>query len=165
MYNDGRTTGTSSLVLTNCVLFGNGSSNTFSNTTSVSAIYSLFDNTVTGNLITTTSPFASTTSLALNACSPAIDAGDNSVTVPATDLAGNNRRICSLDMGAYEFQGTPASLASSRSAPVASASTSWSPWSSVVLTPPSSGTKATPYKELVSSLAGRQRREDRKSVV
>ncbi len=49
MFNYGAFSGTSSPVMTNCVLFGNGDSNTFfTNTATATATYSLFDNTVTG---------------------------------------------------------------------------------------------------------------------
>lgn len=117
MYNYGAS-GNSSPVLTNCVLFGNGGGNTFVNsgTASVSANYSLFDNTAvnytaTNSLTVTTSPFASTTSVVLAACSPAVDAGLNSASGLSgitTDLLGqarffNNGRV---DMGAFEFQGS-----------------------------------------------------------
>ncbi len=131
MYNDGSAVGISSPVLTNCVLFGNGGNNTFSNnsTTGPTATYSLFENGVTGftnsgNNITgvTTSPFATTTSVALAPCSPAINAGNPaSITVasppysatnlPATDLAGNPRIVGGrVDMGAVEFQSTPVAI-------------------------------------------------------
>ena len=101
-------------VLTNCVLFGNGGGNTFANnnTTGAVATYSLSDNFDgvntggPGNLITGTSPFASPTSVALNACSPAINAGNNAANTTATDLAGNPRRFgTAIDMGAVEFPG------------------------------------------------------------
>ncbi|RYD53611.1 MAG: T9SS type A sorting domain-containing protein [Sphingobacteriales bacterium] len=49
--------------------------------------------------------------LALQLCSPAINAGTG--TTPATDLSGNSR-IGIIDLGAYEYQGTPsATLAGS----------------------------------------------------
>ncbi len=120
MYN----TASSNPTLSNCVLFGNGGGNTIvnSNASSLTASYSLFDNTVgnysgSNNLTTTTSPFVSTTTVALNACSPAINAGNpTSVTtasgpysttaLPATDLGGNPRIVGGrVDMGTHEFQG------------------------------------------------------------
>ena len=106
----------SRLQLINCVVFGNGGSSTFSGVNSITATYSLFDNTVTGyssdptNLTTSTSPFVSTTSVALALNSPAIDAGLNSasgLTGISTDLAGNPRIVgCQVDMGALEYQGS-----------------------------------------------------------
>lgn len=123
MFNDGSNGGNSRPVLTNCVLFGNGGANTiFNQNASVTATYSLFDDTVTGvdisgpgNLTVTTSPFASTTGTELATTSPAIDAGDpNSTTASSgtVDLAGNPRFFNTgtgapnrIDMGAYEFQG------------------------------------------------------------
>jgi hypothetical protein len=104
MFNNGYADGTSSPVLTNCVLFGNGDGNTFFNYNEYNnlpanrfvpvATYSLFDNTVTGvevsgpgNLTTTTSPFVSTTSMALVHCSPAINAGNDAANTTTTDLA------------------------------------------------------------------------------
>ena len=115
--------------LTNCVLFGNGGSKTIITVggSSLSASYSLFENEVTdftdnGNNLTgvTISPFASTTSTQLSACAPAINAGNpasltaatgpySATALPQTDLAGNPRIVGNrVDMGAYEFQGTPA---------------------------------------------------------
>ncbi|QHV99715.1 choice-of-anchor Q domain-containing protein [Spirosoma endbachense] len=113
----------SSLRLTNSVVFNNGGSTTFFNPDgTVTATYSLFDNSVTGyisdptNLTTVTSPFASTTSVGLNPCSPAINVGNpaslTSITgpysetvLPATDLAGNSRIVGGrVDMGAVEYQ-------------------------------------------------------------
>jgi hypothetical protein len=113
----------STVVLTNSVLWGNGGANTINTdrTSSVSASYSLFDNTVTGydngvgNLTTTASPFVSANSVALPACSPAIDAGNSAsyaaVTSFTTDITGNPRIVGnSIDMGAVELQGTPPAL-------------------------------------------------------
>ena len=51
--------------------------------------------------------------LRLQTCSPAINKGNNAA-VPAgvtTDLDGNNRFFGTVDMGAYEYQGTPPVLA------------------------------------------------------
>jgi hypothetical protein len=123
---------TTAPVLINCVFFGNGGAKTFANGDggSVSATYSLFDNTVTGynttvtiittdasivgaaittgNLTTDTSPFVSANSVALRAGSPAINAGDPNTptaTVGTTDLGGNLRNAGGrIDMGALEYQ-------------------------------------------------------------
>ncbi|GAB4039665.1 beta strand repeat-containing protein [Spirosoma gilvum] len=133
------------VVLTNCVLFDNGGNKTIFHfgTGGVSASYSLFEPTsvtvsgftsVTGNLTTTVSPFASTTSTELSACAPAINTGDPaSATVasgpysvsalPSTDLAGNSRIFGNLvDMGAYEFQGTASLQTAFTTLPVAGSS-------------------------------------------
>ena len=117
-YNSG-----GSPTLTNCVVFGNGDGNTFfaENGGTLTARYSLFEVSVVGytdggnNLTTTTSPFvdAAAGNLQLVACAPAINAGSNSAYTtasgPATDLAANPRFFNNgpIDMGAYEFQGTP----------------------------------------------------------
>jgi hypothetical protein len=50
--------------------------------------------------------------LRLRACSPAIDRGNNGSNANPTDLVGNPRQVRTIDMGAYEFQGTPSSLVS-----------------------------------------------------
>ncbi|MFN8356945.1 MAG: T9SS type A sorting domain-containing protein [Spirosomataceae bacterium] len=39
----------------------------------------------------------------LTACSPAINAGNNSANTTTTDLDGNNRKISTIDMGAFEY--------------------------------------------------------------
>lgn len=108
--------------LINCIVWDNGGKNTFANQPSIDAINSLFEPTVTGytsnpgNLTVTVSPFASTTSLQLSLCSPAINAGSNSAIASlslTTDLAGNPRfhNNGTVDMGAYEYQGdAPASV-------------------------------------------------------
>ncbi len=116
--------GASPPTLTNCVLFDNGGSKALSvrevmspNTPLINATYSLFDATVTGytadatNKTTTVSPFVSATDLRPSSCSPAINAGDNTAYSaaggPATDLAGATRIFSTtIDMGAYEYQGT-----------------------------------------------------------
>lgn len=113
--------GTSNSVMTNCIVFGNkGSGGVLQNTfymseASVSATYSLFETGITkysnggNNLTTAVSPFVSDTDTRLNACAPAIDAGNNAANTTATDLAGNPRRYNGgqIDMGAYEYQGDP----------------------------------------------------------
>ncbi|PRY25897.1 putative Ig domain-containing protein [Spirosoma oryzae] len=113
IYNNGTPT------LANCVLWDNGAGNTIVNNSpaTLTATYSLFDNTVTGytgsnNKTTNTSPFASANDVTLAPNSPAIDAGSNAAYEkgPATDLAGNPRIFPTggtIDMGAYEYQGSP----------------------------------------------------------
>ncbi|MBD2703546.1 hypothetical protein IC229_23080 [Spirosoma sp. BT702] len=130
IFNEGTQT-TSVPQLTNCIFFGNYASSIFGNTTfgnstntvPPSARYSLFDasttgyTSVTGNITTTTSPFASTANVMLAANSPAIDAGDpatTTATVGLTDLAGNVRfENGRIDMGAYEYQPCPSNLLTS----------------------------------------------------
>ena len=116
-----RSVNSSSVTLVNSVLGGNSGGNTFStNSSTLTVAYSLFDATVTagftsgpGNLTTLTSPFLSASSVALPACSPAINAGDNAsyntLSGPASDLAGKPRFFGNgtIDMGAVEFQALP----------------------------------------------------------
>ena len=114
--------------LINTVVWGNGSRNAIINSNSTStALYSLFDAASyiadPTNLTTATSPFASTTSLELSACSPAINAGNpasitladgpySATALPATDLAGNPRIVAGrVDIGAFESQALPVGLA------------------------------------------------------
>ncbi len=122
MLSRGTSGGQSSPTLTNCVVFGNGGASTFQNANAgVTAIYSLFENTVqdytgTATLTTATNPFVSTVSAQLATGSPAINAGDPSVTtaiVGNTDAGGNARvQAGRIDMGALEFGGTTCSSAS-----------------------------------------------------
>ena len=51
----------------------------------------------------------------LQPCSPLVDAGDNSANTSMTDLAGNARKVRTIDLGAFERQGDlpTATLASS----------------------------------------------------
>jgi hypothetical protein len=110
----------SSPQLVNCVLFGNGAGNTFFDeyNSSVTATYSLFDDSVTGyisdptNLTTVISPFVNVLTIELAPTSAAINAGNNAAYTatngPATDIVGNTRIVGpAIDMGAYEFINNP----------------------------------------------------------
>ena len=122
------------LQLANCILFGNGGESTFGpyyTGTTISATYSIFESaavsgasqinlTGMGNLLNiTTSPFTSTSSVALATCSPAINAGNpvsitalsepySATALPTTDLIGSPRIFGGrVDMGAVEYQHHP----------------------------------------------------------
>ncbi len=104
---------TSRPTLTNCVLFGNGGQNTIVNepNSNTTATYTAFEATETdytgsNNLTITVNPFVSNESTELSPCSPAIDAGNDAANNTTTDLAGNSRKIRTIDIGAYEYQGT-----------------------------------------------------------
>ncbi|MBD2705246.1 beta-propeller fold lactonase family protein [Spirosoma sp. BT702] len=102
--------------LVNGILFGNGAGSQITNAGNppVTARYTLFEQGVTGyttdptNLTTTTSPFVSATDLRLRAGAEAINSGDNTAYIaaggPLLDLAGNPRRLGTIDRGAYEYQ-------------------------------------------------------------
>lgn len=122
LYNTG-TGGRCVVVLMNCILWDNGNDGILNSDASVEASYSLFQNNAgysgLGNIVTFDSPFANTADILLKSCSRAINAGNPASTtavsapysatnLPATDLGGNLRVVGGLvDMGAYEFQGTP----------------------------------------------------------
>ncbi|WP_420149044.1 choice-of-anchor Q domain-containing protein [Spirosoma sp.] len=99
--------------LTNCILWNNGSSNTFagqSPTVSYSLLEPGVSNYIDGahNLTTSTSPFVSDTDLRLKIGSPAVNKGNNlaytTANGPANDLAGMLRlQGGTVDMGAYEL--------------------------------------------------------------
>ncbi|GAB3511583.1 hypothetical protein GCM10027341_51290 [Spirosoma knui] len=110
--------GNSSTSLINCVVWGNvGTPGLSNDDASVTASYSLFNAGATGyvgtnNRTTTVSPFVSASSVALNACAPAINAGSNDAYIaangPTSDLVGAPRIVDNrIDMGAVEFPGTP----------------------------------------------------------
>ncbi|GAB3510501.1 hypothetical protein GCM10027341_48930 [Spirosoma knui] len=121
--------GNSSPSLTNSVVWNNGAVSTFLSSTfgnnenlTLTISYSLLEPSVNNytdggnNLITTVSPFVSGNSVALNACSPAINTGNSEAYNQAgggnTDLAGNPRQYNGgvIDRGAYEYQGNPTTL-------------------------------------------------------
>ena len=152
----------SNLTLANCVLWQNGAGNSIykDGSSTLTATYSLFDNTVTGyttgpgNLTTTTSPFVSANSVALAANSPAIDAGSNQAygpKGPQTDLVGNPRFFPAngtIDMGAVESQTVPTPTATKPVAPALDNQTATvnMPFSYVV--PAFTGTDPITYKAI-----------------
>ncbi|GAA4463211.1 hypothetical protein GCM10023189_40980 [Nibrella saemangeumensis] len=121
-------------VLTNCLFWNNGGSNTLSNiSATLTANYSLFEPAVSGytgtnNVTSSSSPFVGGSTVQLNGCTPAINAGDpNSATalsgpysvtaLPQTDLAGNARIVGGrVDVGAVEYQGVAGNLVVSATA-------------------------------------------------
>jgi predicted outer membrane repeat protein len=104
-------------VLTNSILWDNSDNKGeifYNNNTTplATASYCLFDAASLvsgpGNFSTSTLPFVSTTDLQLRSDSEAIGKGDDAAYTaaggPSTDLAGNPRTVCPIDMGAYERQ-------------------------------------------------------------
>ncbi|MFY0625302.1 MAG: fibronectin type III domain-containing protein [Reichenbachiella sp.] len=89
----------------NSIIHGNGSSSPLSITTSGSTVSnSIIEGGQQGG--TNSDPQfndEANDDYTLYCTSPAIDAGNSVVTLPATDIAGNNRVQNTLDMGAYEF--------------------------------------------------------------
>ncbi|MHB1132693.1 MAG: immunoglobulin domain-containing protein [Chloroflexota bacterium] len=81
----------------------------------VTAAYSIVQNGLVGTGNSGADPqFVNLTAgdLRLTAGSPAIDAGDNSAVSAGTDRAGNPRTFgATVDIGAYEYQGSPAEVA------------------------------------------------------
>ncbi len=135
MYNDGQG-GTSSPQLKSCVFWNNA---VVSNSASVTATYSLFENASgvdisgPGNFTTATSPFVSASDMTLATGSPAIDAGDPAsstrVTLSLRDVLGNPRLVgCAIDMGAVEssMEAKPTRLYVNANAPVDGNGLSWS---------------------------------------
>ena len=117
LYSTDTNVNTANATVINSVVFNNNGSTPFGNAagTSVNLSYSLFEtgvdgqtgnNVGAGNIITGTSPFATTSSNLLSNCSAAINMGQNSapnLSSVTTDLAGNQRVVGStVDMGAYE---------------------------------------------------------------
>ncbi|MVM38756.1 hypothetical protein GO730_16400 [Spirosoma sp. HMF3257] len=120
IYNQGNRNVNNTISLINSVLFNNGGANTFMLTDggSLSASYSLFEPSVTGytdggnNLTTTITPFVSGNSVALNACSPAINSGSNQAysvaNGPTIDIAGNPRFVNTvIDRGPMSTRAYP----------------------------------------------------------
>ena len=102
-------------VLTNCIIWDNTPTGiaTKAGASAVLTYTDTQDGTPgTGNL--SLDPLlvnAADDNLRLKACSPAIDQGNPSVNTTTTDVLGDPRVVRVIDMGAYEFQGTPLQLA------------------------------------------------------
>jgi hypothetical protein len=103
--------------LVNCILWGNNQEITgFLYRGSIPRVsYSIVQGGYSGNEYQSVGPYildldplfveAASGNLRLQACSPAINAGDNSANSTTTDLDGNPRKVGTIDMGAYEYQG------------------------------------------------------------
>lgn len=107
----------SSLTVTNSILWGNNNAYgiDISNDNTSTINYSLIQGinpTGTGNLdgtVAANDPLfvnAADGDVHLQACSPAVNAGNNSANITTSDLDNNNRKVGAIDMGAYEYQGT-----------------------------------------------------------
>ncbi len=98
--------------ISNCVIWGNSlnfyNANAGISNCIIEGGYNLCNNCPNGNgnanpLFVNTA----TGDLRLQACSPAINAGNDANNSTTTDLAGNNRKVGTIDMGAYEYQSAP----------------------------------------------------------
>jgi hypothetical protein len=93
----------------NCVIWGNTPDGVASDSTIAMTYTDTQDNTVgTGNF--SLNPLfadAPGDNLRLGACSPAIDKGNNAANTTTTDLNNSPRLVRQIDLGAFEFQGTP----------------------------------------------------------
>jgi hypothetical protein len=119
IYNESAT-----ITLTNCIVWGNSPSGII-NYTSASSLLTYSDtqdNTPgTGNF--SLDPLfidATGDNLQLRSCSPAIDKGDNTANSTTTDLNNSPRLVRQIDLGPYEFQGTPQALVAITQQPTSS---------------------------------------------
>ena len=86
-----------------------------------------------------------TSNFQLQAASPAINAGTSAYGIPNNDLAGNPRPVGIVDIGAYEYQGSPSPTPSPTPTPKPSPSLSPTPTATPSPTPSASPTvKPTP---------------------
>jgi predicted outer membrane repeat protein len=106
----GAIVGTAKLV--NCIIWGNIPDGVTSDSTITMTYTDTQDNTPgTGNF--SLDPLfvdVAGDNLRLRACSPAIDKGDNTANSTTTDLNNSPRLVRQIDLGPYEFQGTPQAL-------------------------------------------------------
>jgi parallel beta-helix repeat protein len=105
----------SSPSLKNSILWGNssevdnnGSNPTYTNTIVKGLIAGGFQGTE-NPLFVSQPPVGLGTAgdLRLQACSPALNVGNDADNTTTTDLAGNNRKFGQIDLGAYEYQAAP----------------------------------------------------------
>jgi gliding motility-associated-like protein len=130
---------TSSPTITNCIIWGNNSG-IFNSGSTPQISYSLVQgiSSGTGNINGNTDPLfvdAANGNLRLQACSPAINAGSNAANSTTVDLGGNTRVVGTIDMGAYEFQGTVGATAVSAQSPSICSGQSFTlPWGQTITT-------------------------------
>ena len=101
--------------LTNCIVWGNSATSgpaIYNNGGTITIINSdVQDTTPIGSIVSVDPQFvdAATGNFRLQSCSPLINQGYNdaytAASGPTFDLAGKNRFVGTVDMGAYEFQG------------------------------------------------------------
>ncbi|MGL1885934.1 MAG: fibronectin type III domain-containing protein, partial [Reichenbachiella sp.] len=98
-------TNSSNSTIDNSIIYGNGSATPFSIAGSGSVVSnSIIEGGQQSGL--DSDPLftdAANDDFTIGCSSPALDAGNSSVTLPAIDIAGNNRVQTTLDMGAYEY--------------------------------------------------------------
>lgn len=105
-----------SSTFTNNIVWDNGSTSPFNGATFPVFSNNLIEGGISGSInadpLFTDSPNDDYT---LDCTSPAINSGDDGITLSATDLAGNPREYQTVDMGAYEYQTSYSASASESS--------------------------------------------------
>jgi hypothetical protein len=100
--------------LVNCIIWGNVPNNIVNGTGgSTVATYSDTQDNLPGTGNFSLDPLfvdGAGDNLRLRACSPAIDKGDNTANSTTIDLNNSPRLVRQIDLGPYEFQGTPQAL-------------------------------------------------------
>jgi parallel beta-helix repeat protein len=94
--------------LTNCILWGNPGGEIINEDGTPTVTYSIVQGGYSGIGNKDQSPLfvdSANGNLHLQPCSPAIDAGIDAANSTTTDLDGKQRKVRTIDMGAYEYQG------------------------------------------------------------